>query len=150
MTPLELKAELGDVAQASLYRQIARLEQGGLIEIVGERRIRGSLERTYQVVEASVALGSDEIEGASRTDHLRYFSTFVASLLNDYGAYLDRGEPDLEADRVSYRQAALWLSDEEFDEMIEELREILRPRLAIGQAPDRRRRLMTTILMPGD
>ena len=38
---------LPDVARATLYRHSTILVDGGLIEVVGEQRVRGAVERTY-------------------------------------------------------------------------------------------------------
>lgn len=150
MTATEVKHVLGNVAQATLYRHLKQLEAGGLIEIIDERQVRGSVERTYQVVESAVSLGADDLADADAGDHLRYFATFVATLLSDYAGYLGQGSLDLGADRVGYRQAPLWLSDEEFDELAAELAEAFGRRLHFAPGPGRRRRLMSTIVMPDD
>lgn len=69
MTPLQLRDRLGDVPQATLYRHINQLAGGGLLEVVGERRIRGGIERTYRVVTSAVVLGDDELESATPDEH---------------------------------------------------------------------------------
>lgn len=150
MRPLELKEHLGDVSQASLYRHLGQLESGGLIEIVGERPVRGGVERTYAVVADAVALGPAELEDADAEDHLRFFATFVGALLSDFAAYLETSELDFVADRVGYRQVPLWLTDTEFDEMAGAMSEIVQARLGNEPSPSRRRRLLTTIVLPDD
>ena len=148
LTPLELKERLGDVPQATLYRHLNQLADGGLVEVVDERRVRGGVERTYRVVERAVSLGGDDFADATPADHFRYFATFVATLLADFAAYLETGEADLVADRVGYRQVPLWLTDDEFDEMAAEMSQAVQRRLANEPSPSRRRRLISTIVMP--
>jgi DNA-binding transcriptional ArsR family regulator len=58
MTASGLKEVLGDVAQATLYRHIKALENGGMLDIVAERQVRGTVERTCRVVESAVALSA--------------------------------------------------------------------------------------------
>lgn len=148
MRPLELMEQLGDVPQASLYRHINQLETGGLLQIVDERRVRGGVERTYAVVEDAVQLGEDDLDGLTREDHLTYFSTFVGAMVTDFAAYLESSQLDLVADGVGYRQIPLWLNDSEFDELTEDIREVLAGRIGNEPQPGRRRRLLTTIVMP--
>lgn len=150
MKPLELLDHLGDVPQASLYRHIKQLESGGVLEVIDERPVRGGVERTYAVVEAAVQLGADDLAGTTAEDHLRYFSTFLGALMADFAAYLERSDVDLATDRVGYRQVPLWLSDDEFDELASEMGEAVRRRLGNGPDAQRRRRLLTTIVMPDD
>lgn len=65
-------------------------------------------------------------------------------------ATLDSGEPAIETDRVGYRQVALWLTDDEVDTMVEAMRDALAAHIDNEPGPGRRRRLLTTILMPDD
>ena len=150
MTPLQLKDHLEDVPQATLYRHIKQLADGGLLEVVGERPIRGGVERTYGVVAASIALGDDELESATTDDHFRYFATFVGTLLADFAAYLDGHEPALSKDRVGYRQVPLWLTDEELDTLVASMTTAVQEHVDNPPTPGRRRRLLSTILLPDD
>ena len=148
MTPLRLKEALGDVPQATLYRHVNQLHEGGLLEVVDEQPVRGGVERTYGVVAEAVALGPADYQDSSNEDHLRYFTTFLGTLIDAFGAYLDGGHPDFVADGVGYRQVPLWLTDDEFTAVAEALREAIRPALDNPPTAGRRRRLVTTIVMP--
>lgn len=150
MTPLELRDRLGDVAQATLYRHLNQLVDGGLLEVVDERPVRGTVERTYGVVTSAVSLSDEDMASAGTDDHFRYFATFVGTLLSDFGAYLFAGDPKLGEDRVGYRQTALWLTDDELDELVIALRAAIDRHADNKPSPDRRRRLLTTVLMPDD
>lgn len=148
MTPLRLKETLGDVAQATLYRHIRQLHDGGLLEVVDETPVQGGVERTYGVVVEAVSLGQAQYDGASSEDHLRYFTTFLGTLIDAFGAYLEEGGADFEADGVGYRQIPIWLTDEEFDEVVAALSDAVRPVVDNAPSLGRRRRLLTTIVMP--
>lgn len=149
-TPRELLELLGDVPQASLYRHIKHLADGGLIEVVDERPVRGTVERTYGLVSDAASLSGADLESANPEDHARYFTTFVGTLISDFARYLEAGDPALEADRVGYRQVPLWLTDDEFDQLSEVISTAFAERLDNQPAPGRRRRLFTTIVMPGE
>lgn len=149
-TPLELKNRLGDVAQASLYRHLAQLHDGGMIEIVSERQVRGSVERTYGLVETATSLDADDVADATPEDHLRYFATFLGSVLSDFARYIRDDSADIGADGVGYRQVSLWLSDNELDELVTALRNVIEPLAANETSPERRQRRLSTILMPDE
>lgn len=149
-TPLELKNRLGDVAQASLYRHLAQLHDGGMIEIVSERQVRGSVERTYGLIETATSLDADDVADATPEDHLRYFATFLGSVLSDFARYIQDDSADIGADGVGYRQVSLWLSDNELDELAAALRNVIEPLAANEASPERRQRRLSTILMPDE
>lgn len=149
MTPLQLKDRLGDVPQATLYRHVKQLADGGLLEVTGERPVRGGVERTYGVVAGEVALDEHDLGTATPEEHVRYFATFLGTLLHDFASYLGRGEPALADDRVGYRQVALWLSDEELDGLTATIADAIREHADNQSAEGRHRRLLSTVLMPG-
>lgn len=148
LTPLQVRERLGDVPQATLYRHLKQLADGGLIEVVEERQVRGGVERTYGLVDDAVTLGGEDLGSATPDEHFRYFATFVGTLLADFATYLDGGDPALGADRVGYRQVPLWLTDEELDSLVDTLRRAVEHHVGNEPAQGRRRRLLTTIVMP--
>ncbi|MCU1669911.1 MAG: hypothetical protein JWP40_2838 [Blastococcus sp.] len=149
LTTGQLRELLPDVAKPTLYRQVAILADAGLLEVAGERRVRGAAERTYRLRVEAASIGPQQAATLTHEQHRQAFTAFVAGLLGDFDRYLDRGDADLGRDLVSYRQAALHLTDEELMEMIGELREVISRRMALP-AEGRRRRLMTTILLPAE
>ncbi len=151
MTPLELSEMLSDVAQATLYRHINSLHEGGLIEVVEERQVRSVTESVYGLTRENIAhLSAEDLEDATRDDHLRYFTIFVSVLLGDFARYLEREELDIEHDGVGYQQHPLYLTDDELSDFIQGLTSLLSPLLENQPADDRKRYLFSVILMPGD
>ena len=150
LTTSQLRSELPDVPPASLYRHVARLVAAGVLAIVAQRRVRGALERTYVLRTSAASVDLDELATLGVEDHRRMFTTFVAGLLADFDRYLARGDIDLLRDGVSYRLAGLWLDDAEFAQLLRELATVLQPRLASPPAPGRRRRILASVLLPGE
>ena len=117
LTTQQLKDVLSDVPQASLYRHVARLVDAGILHVTDERAVRGGIERTYAVVESAVELGPGAFASATTDDHVRYFATFVGSLITGFERYLravgsEHGSNHT-PDRVLYEQIPLWLTDDE-------------------------------------
>jgi DNA-binding transcriptional ArsR family regulator len=150
LTTGDLRAELPDVAPATLYRHVARLVDAGVLAVVAERRVRAAVERTYILRTSAATIGLDELQHMSADDHRQTFMAFVAGLLADFDRYLERGDIDLVRDGVTYRLAGLWLDDDEFRELLHELARVLQPRLANAPRRGRRRRILGTVLLPGD
>jgi hypothetical protein len=150
LTTSQLRAELPEVPPASLYRHVARLVSAGVLAVVAQKRVRGALERTYVLRTSAATVPLDELASYGPDDHRRMFMTFVAGLLGDFDRYLQRGDIDLLRDGVSYRLAGLWLDDAEFAELMRELATVLQPRLASPPGPGRRRRILASVLLPGD
>src|SRR5512137_805812 len=73
LTPLQLAEQLDDIPLATLYRQISRLAKAGILNVVEERPVRGTLEKVYGLNRAAeLNLGPEAIAHLSKQDHLRY------------------------------------------------------------------------------
>lgn len=150
LTTTELRAELPDVAPATLYRHVARLVDAGVLAVVAERRVRAVIERTYMLRLSAASITLDEIERMSLDDHRQAFMAFVAGLLADFDRYLARGDIDVLRDGASYRLAGMWLDDAEFVDLARDLVRVLQPRAANPPRTGRRRRILATVLVPGE
>jgi DNA-binding transcriptional ArsR family regulator len=149
MTAQQLASAMPDIAQATLYRHLNKLAKGGVLAVVEERPVRGTLEKIYALNEQGAFLGAADIADFTKDDHMRYFTAFVAILLGEFSQYLEsKDKPDLVADGVAYTKVAINLSDEEFMTMAKQMNEAVVPTLKNQPAPGRKRRLFTTIILP--
>jgi Helix-turn-helix domain len=149
LTTTQLRAELPDVPAGSLYRHVARLVDRGVLSVVGERRVRGAVERTYILRTAAAHIGPAEAARMTADEHRAAFLAFVAGLIGDADRYLARGAIDPARDGASYNLAAMWLDDAEFTVFLRELVTLVQPLLANAQKTGRKRRILATILLPG-
>lgn len=134
---------LPDVSKAMVYRHVEALTAGEVLEVAQERRVRGAVERTYRLRDATIGT-----EGMTVDDYRRGFDLALATLLAEFTAYLDRDGADPERDLVGFRQHAIWLSRPELAEFIADLRAVIVPRLAQEPAEDRARYLLSPVLFP--
>ena len=49
MTTAELCARLPGVSQATVYRHVGTLADAGILEVAGEQRVSGFVERSYRL-----------------------------------------------------------------------------------------------------
>jgi hypothetical protein len=150
LTVSDLRGELPDVPTATLYRQVGVLADAGLLQVVGERKVRGAAERSYRLDLDAASVAPEEADRVGAEEHRRAFATFVAGLLAEFDRYLDRPERNFARDGVSYRQIGLWLDDGELTELLTDLRAVLLARAGNQPGSGRRRRMLTTVLLPGD
>ena len=148
LTTSQLAAELDDVPAGSLYRHVALLTSAGVLQVVAERRVRGSVERTYTLRHAAAQIGPAEAAAMTTEEHAQAFRIFIAALLDDFDRYLATGTPDLLRDGVSYNSAALWLTDEEYRAFLRDLAMVIQPRMANAPGAARHRRLVYSAFLP--
>jgi predicted DNA-binding transcriptional regulator YafY len=148
LTTAQLGARMPEVGKVTVYRQIALLAEGGFLEVDGEQRVRGAVERSYRLRQDRPAIDAGAAAAMSLDEHRRGFAAAMAVLIAEFNAYLDRDGADPAADSVSYRQGTVWLSPAELTEMTTELLAVLRDRVSNTPAPDRFPYLLSAILFP--
>lgn len=147
-TTAELCEQLADVPKTTVYRHVGLLADGGLLDVVGEQRVHGAVERHYRMRGARARIGAEEAAGMGVEDHRRAFAAAVAALLAAFNGYLDSEGADPAADSVGYRQVPLWLSPAELAEMVEELSAGLKARAGNEPTPERGLYLLSPIFFP--
>jgi len=148
LTTAQLRVELPDISPASLYRQVARLVDASVLSVVAERRVRGTIERTYVMRAAAARISADEVAKMTPDEHRQAFLAFVAGLIGDAERYLARPHVDPMRDGASCNLAALWLDDAEFAEFLRDLYTVVQPRAANPPRTGRTRRVLATVLLP--
>jgi len=148
LTTSGLCASLPDVPKTTVYRHVGLLAEAGVLEVAGEQRVHGAVERSYRLRRERIAIDAEAAASMSLDDHRRGFAAAMAALLADFNAYLDREHADPVADWVSYRQFPLWLSRDELAVLIGQITDAIRVSVKNGPAPGRRPHLLSTILFP--
>lgn len=148
LTTSELCAHMPDVSKASVYRHVGLLAEGGILDVADERRVRGAVERRYILRRERTLIDVEASSAMSLDDHRRGFTAAMAALLAEFSAYLDREDANPLADSVSYRQAVIWLSQDELAELVNEVRHAIMSRASNAPVPGRAPHMLSTILFP--
>ena len=148
MTAGEISEKLPDIPQASLYRHINALLKEDILTVVSENRIRGTLEKVFSISATLESSTTKEMEEASRDDHFHYFFSFLMSLLGEYEAYLQQEAIDMKEDGISFRQCSVYLSDEEFIELLTVIHEQMFAAMKNEPREGRRLRTLANIVIP--
>lgn len=151
MTPRQLAELMPDVAQATLYRQIKRLWEGELIEVVDEQVVNGATERTYTArMDKTQLTGADLAEIDSDT-HIQYFTIFTALLLNSFSRYIQQADPNtIEVDGLNYNTTGIYLSHEEREALKAKIGKLLGEAVHYAPSPERHRYTIATIMIPDE
>ena len=148
LTTAQLRDRLPDIAPATMYRHVAALADAGVLEVVSEKRVRGTVERSYRMRQEHALVSPAARAAMTREDHRQAFTVFSASLMADFDRYLAHDDADPVADGVVYRQAAVCLTDEEFAELIEEVQAVIGARVGKAQSDGRTRRILSLVAIP--
>lgn len=118
-TTLQISKDLNEVPKTTLYRHMAVLEDAGIIFVVNERQIRGTIEKTYAINPEALA-GEDEIETAKNNTF-----TYLMSVYGDFYKYFSNEDTEDYDGRLYIKSNNMYMNDEEFDDFTRELDELL-------------------------
>jgi len=141
-------ARLPDVSKATMYRHVDVLADAGVLEVEGEQRVRGAVERRYRLRKDRVTVDGRTAATATAQDYQQGFAAAMAALLGEFDAYIAKDDADPVADLVGIPQHALWLTRDELIALIEAMRAAILPRLGNEPAPGRARYLLSPIMFP--
>ncbi|WAP56978.1 helix-turn-helix domain-containing protein [Streptomyces sp. S465] len=148
LTTAQLRDRLPEVPPATMYRHIATLTQAGILEVVHERRIRGTVERSYRVRQDKALVDTDARTAMTKDDHRQAFTVFTGALMADFDRYLSRDDTEPAREGVVYRQGAVWLTEDEFAELVEEIEAAVARRAHATPDDGRTRHIISFVLVP--
>ena len=114
-TVKELRKALPDIPSASLYRHIRILADNSILTVVGENRIRGTVESIYRLNKDAMAT-EDESGNAVQMSLL--------SICASFAKYFSTGHADPQKDMLLLTNCTLLLTDEEFSEFLSEINQV--------------------------
>lgn len=149
LTAQQISKKLANVATPTLYRHLNTLLENGLIHVVEENQIRGTVEKVYALQSEKIFTEKD-LENATREDHVTFFMTFLTSLLTQFHDYMMADDANPMEDKLSYRQVQLYLTDDEFMEMFAKIREAILPHLQNESNKERKLYTVSNIFFPNE
>jgi len=147
-TTQEISEIMPDIPQATMYRHLNKLLKANILEIIEHKQVRGSIEKVYILAELGAEVPDQDLQQMNPDQHMEMFMKFVAVLISDYDRYLKQDYIDLEKDGVSFRQVALNLSDAEYRQLLTDMRAPMQRHLNNEANAERKKRVMTTIVIP--
>lgn len=140
-TVKEIRKALPDVPSASLYRHMKILADHSIIMVVGENRIRGTVESVYQLNKS--ALQIDDANGEA-------VQTALLGFCASFAKYFASGHANPKKDMLLMTTCTLTLTDEEFMEFLSEINQVAVKYMDIGMKEGSKTRQITLISSPTD
>lgn len=149
LTVQQVAEYLQDVPQATLYRHFNLLVKGNILSVIKQNQVRGTIEKVYAITKSGESTLNKE-DKVNREDLMQQFILFVTMLIDDFETYTSR-ESDIDPfrDGVGFRQGSFYLSDDELRQLYLKIGEAFQEASLNEPSEDRKRRTISTILMPG-
>ena len=140
-TVKELRKALPDIPSASLYRHVKILADSSILMVVGENRIRGTVESVYRLNQDAMAT-EDETGNAVQMSLL--------SICASFAKYFSTGHADPKKDMLLFTNCTLLLTDEEFSEYLSEINQVTVKYMNEATSESSKMRRITLISAPAN
>ena len=114
-TVKEIRKALPDIPSASLYRHVKILADSSILMVVGENRIRGTVESVYR-------LNQDAMTTEDETGNAVQMS--LLSICASFAKYFSTGHAEPQRDMLLLTNCTLLLTDQEFSEYLSEINQV--------------------------
>ena len=148
LTTQEIADRLPNRPKSSIYRHLKLLLDNDLIVVAETRLVNGIQEKTYRL-DQPARLGPEDMQGLTADDHIRFFTTYVLTLVQDYADYVTQHDPiDMLADRTGYTEVAFYATTAELDIFQAEINAALMKLLGNEPGNGRTRRKLAIVSQP--
>jgi DNA-binding transcriptional ArsR family regulator len=147
LTPRELAALIPKVPLGTIYRHVNVLHAAGLIEVVRERRVHGTVERQFGVVHSAQNLSASDrnnLDGDQLVGLVTALGGVMQSAFERYAAHAQMPPKDGE---VMFNVSSLYLTDAEYATFRSQVRD-LNDKVGREPGPRVRRRFIGTFSVP--
>lgn len=138
-TVKDIRKALPDIPSASLYRHMKILTDNAVLTVVGENRIRGTVESIYQLNKS--ALEIDDADGAG-------VQMALLSICASFAKYFAGGHADPRKDMLMLTTCTLTLTDEDFMSFLSEINRLALKYMDIEVRKGSKTRQITLISAP--
>ena len=146
-TPRELHAAEPSIPLGTLYRHLNVLLEAGIIKVVRERRVHGTVERQFALEEGANYYSEQEGSHLETTEIARIAGVLTSLVSQDFERYAKTARRPYRKGELAMVATSLLLTDEE----IQDLRRIIKEYIAKeGRQPAQglERRLFAFFLVP--
>lgn len=138
-TVKDIKKALPDVPSASLYRHVKILADSSILVVVGENRIRGTVESIYRLNKSAMSAGEESGNAVQMS---------LLSICAAFAKYFSGGDADPERDMLLFTNCTLLLTDGEFSDFLSEINEVALKYMKVEAKADSKTRQITLISAP--
>ncbi len=127
ITTQAIAARMPDVPQTTLYRHINLLIDNGMLVVVRETRVRGTVERELRLAEESVHVELADIAALSETEQFHYFMVFYSTLMADFARAGQAESRPIEIPIALYSKDKIYATPEELAHLREQIDALISP-----------------------
>lgn len=139
-----------DIPQATLYRHLKKMLNSGILEVVDETQVRGTLEKTYALAFNINNQMETMLEENSGELYLQYFMQYIMGFAKQFQQYCQSPDINIKEDMTGFSLSPLYLSDEELTALVTNISQIIGSVKNNEPKADRKLRTIGIIISPAE
>lgn len=98
-----------DIPQATLYRHLKKMLSDGIIQVVEETQVRGTVEKTYALAHHIGDNMESMLENNSGELYMQYFMQYIFGFAKQFQEYCQSPDIDIKRDMTGFSLSSLFL-----------------------------------------
>lgn len=139
-----------DIPQATLYRHLKKMLSDGILQVVEETQVRGTVEKTYALALHISDNMETMLEKNSGELYMQYFMQYIFGFAKQFQEYCQSPHIDIRKDMTGFSLSPLYLSDEELTALITDISQRINTVKKNEPTPERKLRTIGVIVSPAE
>lgn len=139
-----------DIPQATLYRHLKKMLNDGILQVVEETQVRGTVEKTYALAFHISDSMETMLEKNSGELYMQYFMQYIFGFAKQFQEYCQSPNINIKKDMTGFSLSPLYLSDEELTSLITSISQIITKVKNNEPMPERKLRTIGVIVSPAE
>ena len=139
-----------DIPQASLYRHLKKMLRDGILQVVDETQVRGTVEKTYALAYDINSNMETMVEKNSGELYMQYFMQYIFGFVKQFQDYCQSPNINIKKDMTGFSLSPLSLSDGELTSLVTSISQIINAVKNNGPNPERKLRTIGVIVSPAE
>ena len=139
-----------DIPQATLYRHLKKMLGDGILQVVEETQIRGTVEKTYALAFNISDNMETLLEKNSGELYMQYFMQYIFGFAKQFQEYCQSPDINIKKDMTGFSLSPLYLSDEELTSLITGISQLINTVKNNEPKPERKLRTIGLIVSPAE
>lgn len=149
-TAKHLSDTYNDIPQATLYRNLKKMLNDGILKVIEETQIRGTVEKTYALafnINDNFEKVLDKNSGAL---YMQLFMQYIMAFAKQFQQYCQSPNINIKEDMTGFSLLHLYLSDEELTDLVKSISDIINTKKNNEPSTERKMRTIGVIVSPAD
>lgn len=150
VTAKRLAEIYNDIPQATLYRHLKKMLNDGILQVVEETQVRGTVEKTYALslnINKNIETALEENSGEL---YIQYFIQYIMGFAKQFQQYCQAPNINIKEDMTGFSLSPLYLSDDELTNLVTSVSQLIGTVKNNEPRPDRKLRTIGLIISPPD